>query len=63
MFVVFPCEVQLPAEVRKSPVGLRHLVDVFALLDNRTRAVVGVYEFSRESVGHRQTLAVARPLR
>src|SRR5687767_11532429 len=49
----------LPAEVGESAIGLRHLVGVFLLLNDRTRVVVSVDEFGRQSFLHRDALAIA----
>src|SRR5947208_8846120 len=49
--------IKLPAEMRKSPVGLRHFVRVLAFLDRVALTGGGVFDFLRQRVGHRHAFA------
>src|SRR4051812_16850373 len=50
-------ELTLPTQVSEGAIRLRHLVGVFLLLHDATGVVVGVDDFGRERVLHRDTLA------
>src|SRR5215831_7378654 len=50
----------LPAVVRESLVGLRHLVRVLAALNARAKAVAGVQQLVHQPLGHRLLAALPR---
>src|SRR5205814_6015922 len=52
----------LPLEMAEGPVGLRHLVRVFASLARRAEAVHGVYELGGELLSHALAVALASRL-
>src|SRR6516165_866841 len=49
----------LPLEMAEGPVGLGHLVRVFASLDRRAEAVHGIDELGREFLAHALAAALA----
>src|SRR6476660_9405194 len=49
----------LPLEMAEGPVGLRHLVRVFASLDRCAEAVHGIDELGRELLAHALAVALA----
>src|SRR5690242_480379 len=53
LFSSEPLEWVLPAVVRESLVGLRHLVRVLAPLDGRTKSVARVEQLVHEPLHHR----------
>ena len=55
---VVRCVVLLPAIMRKSPVGLCHLMDIFSFLNGRSRFVITVDDFLRQLLVHRLSLAI-----
>ena len=46
--------------MREGPVGFRHLVRVFALLDRVAAVVRRIEQFGREPLRHRALVAIAR---
>src|SRR3954469_7908135 len=50
--------ITLPAEMSKGAVCLRHFMSVVALLDRVALARSGVFQFSRQRLGHRHAAAI-----
>ena len=54
--------INLEVEMTESLVGLGHFVDVIFPLHRRAGVVARIYEFHRETLGHRHALFLARIL-
>src|SRR5882757_11374603 len=57
-FSIVAVAIKLPAEMRKSAVGLRHLMRVFAFFDRVALTGGGVLDFLGERISHRPAPAI-----